>query len=62
MLAGVLLALLALVITPLERSGQRATLRRLGAGLLALTALGLLLMPTSGIWLVLPLAIALLRR
>ena len=62
-LFGALLALLALAITPLERAGGQApVLRRLGWGLLALTLLGLLLMPASGFWLALPPAIALLLR
>ncbi|MBB4841635.1 hypothetical protein HNP55_000130 [Paucibacter oligotrophus] len=61
-LFGVLLALLAMAITPLERAGQAPALRRLGWGTMALTALGLLLMPLSGFWLALPAALALLRK
>ncbi len=57
------LALLAWVITPLERQpGTVALLRQLGAGLLALALLGIVLMPASGFWLALPPAIALLLR
>jgi len=63
LLFGAPLALLAWVITPLERQQQAAPLlRQLGWGLLALTAAGIVLMPASGFWLALPAAIALLRR
>ena len=62
LICGAVLALLAHAITALERCQQFATLRILGAGMLALSALGIVLMPTSGFWLVLPAAIALLRR
>lgn len=61
-LFGFLLALLALAITPLERARQTSALRQLGWGTLALTGLGLLLMPLSGFWLALPAAWALLRQ
>lgn len=63
LLFGAPLTLLAWVITPLERR-QEATplLRRLGWGLLALALAGVVLMPASGFWLVLPPALALLRR
>lgn len=62
LLFGVVLALLALATTALEQSGQTQTLRRLGLGLLALGALGVILMPASGFWLCLPAAAALLRK
>lgn len=56
------LALFALAVSPLERSaGQGQALRRLGWGLLALTALGIAWMPASGFWLALPPAIAMIR-
>ncbi|WP_310384690.1 DUF6463 family protein [Roseateles sp.] len=61
-LFGALLALLALAITPLERSGDGLTLRRLGWGVLLLSVLGVVLMPVSGFWLALPAGIAMLRR
>lgn len=61
-LFGVVLALLALAITPLERSGQHAALRKLGFGLLLLCGLGIVLMPASGFWLAIPPALAMLRR
>lgn len=63
LLFGAPLALLAWVITPLERQRAAAPLlRQLGGGLLALALLGILLMPVSGFWLALPPALALLRR
>lgn len=62
-LFGVVLALLAMAITPLERSNNAAApLRRLGWGVLALSVLGVVLMPASGFWLALPAAIALIRK
>ena len=61
-LFGFVLALLALAVTPLERSGQAAALRRLGFGLLLLCGLGIVLMPASGFWLAIPPALAMLRR
>jgi len=61
LLFGAPLALLALAITPLERSGDVSTLRRLGGGLLATALLGICLMPASGFWLALPPALVMLR-
>ncbi len=62
LLFGVVLALLALAVTTLERNGQAQGLRQLGMGVLALTACGVILMPASGFWLVIPAGVALLRR
>lgn len=62
LLFGVVLALLALAVTTLERNGQVQGMRPLGIGVLALTACGVILMPASGFWLVIPAGIALLRR
>ena len=62
LITGAVLALLAYAITALEHGQQFAVLRKLGAGMLALSVLGIVLMPTSGFWLVVPAAIALLRR
>ena len=62
LLFGAVLALLALAITPLERGGDAQTLRRLGFGVLAMSTLGIVLMPASGFWLALPAGLALLRR
>jgi hypothetical protein len=63
LLFGVPLAALAHAVHALERaSGQHATLRRLGAATLAMSVLGIVLMPASGFWLVLPAAVALLFK
>lgn len=64
LLFGGPLALLGQALTLLERQSHLdpAVLRPLGWGLLALGALGVLLMPASGFWLVLPVVWALLRR
>ena len=59
---GGLLALLALTVTSLERRDDRATLQAVGVGLLLLAALGIVLMPMSGVWLAIPPGIALLTR
>ncbi len=57
------LALLAWVITPLERQTEAAPLlRQVGWGILLFALLGIVLMPASGFWLALPAAIALIRR
>ena len=57
-------ALLGWAIALLERSPTHASaaLRPLGMGVLALTLLGIVLMPASGFWLALPPALALCRR
>lgn len=62
-LFGAALALLGWAIVLLERSPAPAStaLRPLGMGVLALTLLGLVLMPASGFWLALPAALALCR-
>lgn len=62
LLFGAVLALQALAITALERSGDGRALGRQGWGLLALSVVGVVLMPDSGFWLALPAAIALIRR
>lgn len=64
LLFGAPLALLGQALTLLEHQSHLdpALLRPLGWGLLALWALGVLLMPASGFWLVLPVVWALLRR
>jgi hypothetical protein len=56
------LAMQALAITSLERSGHTAALRQQAWGLLAMSVVGVILMPDSGFWLALPAAFALLRR
>lgn len=61
-LFGIVLALLGWAIVLLERSpAPPAALRPLGMGVLALAALGIVLMPASGFWLALPPAMALCR-
>lgn len=59
---GVMMAMLAVVITPMERSGQHQGLHTVGVGLLGLCAMGVALMPASGFWLGFPAAIALLFK
>lgn len=61
-LFGAPLALQALAITPLERAGDHAALRKQGWGLLLMALLGVALMPASGFWLVLPPALVLMLR
>lgn len=58
------LALLGWAVLLIERNAAWApiSLRPLGAGLLALTLLGIVLMPSSGFWLALPPALALCMR
>jgi hypothetical protein len=60
-LFGGLFALLGWAVMLVERQAALAPvpLRALGAGLLALALLGIVLMPASGFWLVLPPALAL---
>ena len=63
-LFGGLFALLGWAVMLVERQAALAPvpLRALGAGLLALALLGIVLMPASGFWLVLPPALALCLR
>ena len=63
-LFGGVLALLGWAIWLVERHAALAavSLRPLGAGVLALTLLGIVLMPASGFWLALPPALALCWR
>ncbi|WP_208296513.1 DUF6463 family protein [Massilia sp. CCM 8734] len=60
-LFGLLLALMAVPLHALEKAGV-ALPKSFGWGLLGLAALGVLLMPDSGFWLVFPPAFAILRR
>ena len=62
LLFGFLLAVLARATTALERCGQRTPLRQMGWALLLLCAVGVLLMPSSGFWLMLPALWAMLRK
>lgn len=59
LLFGAPLALLAILVRPLQQTAQWRALRHLGWGLIALAALGASLMPVSGFWLVLLPALAL---
>jgi Family of unknown function (DUF6463) len=59
---GVMMAMLAAAITPMERSGQHQGLRNVGLGLLLLCVVGVALMPTSGFWLGFPAALALILK
>ena len=63
-LFGGLFALLGWALLLVERKAgpEPVSLRALGAGLLALALLGIVLMPASGFWLVLPPAFALCLR
>jgi hypothetical protein len=63
-LFGGLFALLGWSLLLVERNAgpEPVSLRVLGAGLLALALLGIVLMPASGFWLVLPPAFALCLR
>ena len=63
-LFGVLFALLGWAILLIERNAALApvSLRAMGVGMLALTLLGIVLMPASGFWLALPPALALCMR
>jgi hypothetical protein len=63
-LFGALLALLGWSIFLIERHAAPAAvpMRAMGVGLLALTLLGIVLMPASGLWLALPPALALCMR
>jgi hypothetical protein len=61
LLFGGPLALVAWQVWLAERRAAWAELRVLGWGILALTILGLLLMPMSGFWLALPAVWGLLR-
>lgn len=59
---GAVLFICGLAVSMLERASQGALPKSLGWCLLALAALGVLLMPASGFWLAFPPAIAVLVR
>lgn len=61
-LFGLLMGLLGLATTPLERHDDRSAMQVLGVGVLVLCALGLVLMPASGFWLGLPAGMALICK
>ncbi|MFB9243681.1 hypothetical protein IV454_28780 [Massilia antarctica] len=60
-LFGLLLALFAIPVHALEKAGT-ALPKPIGWGLLGMAALGVVLMPDSGFWLVFPPAFAILLR
>jgi hypothetical protein len=61
-LFGVLLFACGLAVSALERASSGVLPKSIGWSLLVLTALGVVLMPTSGFWLVFPPAVAVLAR
>lgn len=62
LLAGGFMLVSGLAVDAIEQAGQPVAIRRAGLALLLVTVLGILLMPVSGFWLLLPPAIAMLRR
>jgi hypothetical protein len=61
LLFGAVLTLMGMAIHTLEQSSNFSSARAIGAGTLLMTILGIVLMPDSGFWLVLPAAFGLLR-
>lgn len=61
-LFGVVLFICGLAVLALEQSSSNPLPRSLGWSLLALGALGVVLMPASGFWLAIPPALAILLR
>lgn len=61
LLFGVVLALLGLCVTSLEKHQAYDSARTLAVGLFLMSLLGVILMPDSGFWLMFPAAIALYR-
>jgi hypothetical protein len=59
---GVLLFVCGLAVSALERVSSGVLPKSIGWSLLVLTALGVVLMPASGFWLVFPPAVAVLAR
>jgi hypothetical protein len=59
---GVMMAMLAAAVVPMERTGQHQGMRTVGIGLLGLCAIGVALMPASGFWLGFPAALALIFK
>ncbi len=62
MLSGFFMTALGVAVDALERSATQGSLRATGIVLLLTTLLGIVLMPASGFWLMLPSAIAMLWR
>ncbi len=61
LLFGVVLALLGLCVTSLEKHQAYESARMLAVGLFLMSLLGVILMPDSGFWLLFPATIALYR-
>jgi hypothetical protein len=62
LLFGVVMALLGMAISMLERGEPLKGMRGLGIGTALLALVGVILMPVSGFWLAFPPAIGLIRR
>ena len=62
MLSGFLMTALGVAVDSLERAATPGSLRATGIVLLLTTLLGIVLMPASGFWLMLPSAVAMLWR
>lgn len=62
MLCGAALALLGMAVDELESAAHFACARALGVGTVSIALLGVILMPVSGIWLLLPASIGMLWR
>jgi Family of unknown function (DUF6463) len=59
---GFVLAILGLAVRGAEKQNDVATLRQLGWGMLGLNLLGVVLMPDSGLWMCLAIAVAMVRK
>ena len=62
LLFGIVLMMVGLAVTELERSASFRSARALGLSLFLLCLTGVVLMPVSGFWLAFPPAIALIMR
>ncbi len=62
MLSGFFMTAIGLAVDAIEHAGQHQSLRPVGIVLLLTTVLGIVLMPASGFWLVLPPIVAMLRK
>jgi hypothetical protein len=62
LLSGFFMAVLGLTVDTIEQSGQQRPLRAAGIGLFLTIIVGIVLMPASGFWLLLPPALAMIGR
>ncbi len=60
-IAGFFMTVIGIAVDIFERAEMRTALRPIGWSLLAVSALGVLLMPVSGFWLLIVAAIAMIR-